>query len=1061
VKTTVLSHVAPTFPATTVAETADSSPALLGAGDELWLAWADTTSPRAVRFTHGLALSQDAFHAAPTVVIATDADKVVGLAQLNGRFYVAWSGPGLAVHIASSADAGKTWSAPLTHPTAQTADGVSLTAHNDALWFAYRDAAWGRATVTSYDPRPGGGFRPVTSLGVPTPSVPAIASVQDPLAWPALHVAVAAAGGKIVASRCFNNDAGNLAATLREVAGLAGDAVTLAPLRVNHQPGLAVGVVAQRRTTISTATLIADPPFFAVQRSDPLSDPGVDLPRMATVDDELFLGYSNLSKRVVAACYIHACALDPSDPRINQDCDPDACPPDPRLVCALQPAHSIRWTPATIDNAMKGDLVLSPADGNGVIGTLLGALTPRQIYDHMGMMVEDQRVIRHCTESKDRLKDKRYYTGVLVVDPAPTDGLRSDHITYGWPGIIHQTVEDAFYTGLRGPYNEQWAPPPTLGGPSLVSTKEFLSVSPGEREGKYPDNWNALMFYDPEENFTADPYRYTIRNLPKDPALRKSDAFPDGELLWPIVVRPPLDAEEALPWVRPLLHRVADASLALKAHYRFYCYTRSAISIDGSKDPPPAGAPYWSTITQPVRVEDPPPPPPPVDPSNPGNVPDAPEPTFHTEHIPIGGVDWAVGTHPMVCSTFVWAAVRAAEKELGRKIVLEGPIEPLDNSGKPHRALGSQDGLYAYSEKERQDSASTLHAALVRQVHESLEEQASGFIGLVADFFAWTSDIADDVATQNVNAFAVDRADETDDQLYESPGEGDSVGPDDILLNWDAPNGADREGFRGLYGDQVPALLVQGAYTWAADFKYQLASGMAHTRVRMNFTDPTTGLPRLVRALVTLGCEVGHTNAHGVFSALVGAAMTVIKANAWDTVLGVWLKHESTHDLHEGINILDLNLEAPPLWRRRITWFGETRIYHNPDIGDKQQRTEPFASSTVLAWDPDVMSNSPPANVVDYMTHVTIGGGSVHFDEHYVTYAFEVHLQSDGSIVYDGICDFFVDGDRQDDQRRTFNGTIALDGSKIFKYEVTHDAFLDSHDYGRVVLTVQNVWAKY
>jgi hypothetical protein len=229
----------------------------------------------------------------------------------------------------------------------------------------------------------------------------------------------------------------------------------------------------------------------------------------------------------------------------------------------------------------------------------------------------------------------------------------------------------------------------------------------------------------------------------------------------------------------------------------------------------------------------------------------------------------------------------------------------------------------------------------------------------------------------------------------------------------------------------------------------------------MNFTDPTTGLPRLVRALVTLGCEVGHTNAHGVFSALVGAAMTVIKANAWDTVLGVWLKHESTHDLHEGINILDLNLEAPPLWRRRITWFGETRIYHNPDIGDKQQRTEPFASSTVLAWDPDVMSNSPPANVVDYMTHVTIGGGSVHFDEHYVTYVFEVHLQSDGSIVYDGICDFFVDGDRQDDQRRTFNGTIALDGSEIFKYEVTHDAFLDSHDYGRVVLTVQNVWAKY
>jgi hypothetical protein len=49
------------------------------------------------------------------------------------------------------------------------------------------------------------------------------------------------------------------------------------------------------------------------------------------------------------------------------------------------------------------------------------------------------------------------------------------------------------------------------------------------------------------------------------------------------------------------------------------------------------------------------------------------------------------------------------------------------------------------------------------------------------------------------------------------------------------------------------------------------------------------------------------------------------------------------------------------------------------------QRTSPFASSTVLAWDPDVMSHNQPANVVDYMTHVRIDGASVHFDDHYVT----------------------------------------------------------------------------
>lgn len=44
-----------------------------------------------------------------------------------------------------------------------------------------------------------------------------------------------------------------------------------------------------------------------------------------------------------------------------------------------------------------------------------------------------------------------------------------------------------------------------------------------------------------------------------------------------------------------------------------------------------------------------------------------------------------------------------------------------------------------------------------------------------------------------------------------------------------------------------------------------------------------------------------------------------------------------------------------------------------------------IASSTVLAWDPDVMSHNQPANVVDYMTHVRSDGASVHFDDHYVT----------------------------------------------------------------------------
>ena len=70
-------------------------------------------------------------------------------------------------------------------------------------------------------------------------------------------------------------------------------------------------------------------------------------------------------------------------------------------------------------------------------------------------------------------------------------------------------------------------------------------------------------------------------------------------------------------------------------------------------------------------------------------------------------------------------------------------------------------------------------------------------------------------------------------------------------------------------------------------------------------------------------------------------------------------------------------------------------------------------------------------------------------------------LDRDGTVVIDGDCCFFVDGDKQDDQTRHFHDILPLDGSHDIKYEVTHDAFLDSQDYGHVLLTIQNAWAKY
>jgi hypothetical protein len=115
----------------------------------------------------------------------------------------------------------------------------------------------------------------------------------------------------------------------------------------------------------------------------------------------------------------------------------------------------------------------------------------------------------------------------------------------------------------------------------------------------------------------------------------------------------------------------------------------------------------------------------------------------------------------------------------------------------------------------------------------------------------------------------------------------------------------------------------------------------------------------------------------------------------------------------------------------------------------------------VLAWDPELEAQHPPANVWDYMTQTAFSGDSTKFDDTFVSYRFAVAVRPDGSVDVDGQCTFTVDGDVQGDQTRTFQINILPDGIQPFKYEVTSDSFLDSNNYGRVVLTIRNDWAKY
>jgi hypothetical protein len=376
--------------------------------------------------------------------------------------------------------------------------------------------------------------------------------------------------------------------------------------------------------------------------------------------------------RLRVASYDYAFEL-PADlyELLGKPCDPNVCTVDPRLACEATDEHKWQEQPARIDNATKGDVVITPADGAGVIGTLLGALEPAQDYDHMGVMLRDRDLIRHATMAHDRIKQRdpgRYMTGSVFGEKAPTDGFRPDAVTYGWPGTITQSVEDAFYMGFntlnpatREAYNPQ--------GDYVVLNPDVTPLpppGPNAPEADHNEYWRQRKFFDPEYPNDA----YSIHNFPKAAAYRPaSDRVIEGQ-----VVKPAPKLEAADPRIRGVLHRIADASTTIDGHYRFYCYTDARIAFDPAKLGPPAGDAIWA-----------------------GKPP---------------GAAWSAGTRPVVCSSFLWAAVQAANATNPR-IEVEGRL-----TESPRELLSSPpvDGLYRYTEQERVNAGDALHTLLADDV---------------------------------------------------------------------------------------------------------------------------------------------------------------------------------------------------------------------------------------------------------------------------------------------------------------------------------------------------------
>ncbi|MBA3726614.1 MAG: hypothetical protein H0W86_09210 [Armatimonadetes bacterium] len=102
------------------------------------------------------------------------------------------------------------------------------------------------------------------------------------------------------------------------------------------------------------------------------------------------------------------------EPDLDNYCPPSTCEHDGKH-CSHEGRFRYMLTPAHLPIAQTGDLVASPGDGKGLISGIVASLVPSQVFDHMGMFIDNGWTIRHCTASPDRLEDEDLFTAKITV----------------------------------------------------------------------------------------------------------------------------------------------------------------------------------------------------------------------------------------------------------------------------------------------------------------------------------------------------------------------------------------------------------------------------------------------------------------------------------------------------------------------------------------------------------------------------------------------------------------------------------------------------------------------
>jgi hypothetical protein len=597
---------------------------------------------------------------------------------------------------------------------------------------------------------------------------------------------------------------------------------------------------------------------------------------------------------------------------------------------------------------------MTPADGAGLIGTLLQAVTPPQYMDHMGIMVRDHYTVRHSTMAHARVKNENYYDGDAFGEPMPLTGLRGDLVKYGWPGTMTQNIEDSFYTGFNSYSYDPGSSPRT----SLNPRWDYYAFHPDE-DPVDPPGANATpqevdhflrtrQFNDPER--IGD--QYPIHNMPNVPQFLISES----RLQHALVVKPPPWLEARDPEIRASLHRVAAAAEDLHSHYRFYAYSQARIAHDSDYLAPAAADPYWATL------------------------PD--------------GADWSAGTPPTVCSSFLWAAVQRANIEYPR-LILEG-----DQAESAEELLShpSVDGLYVYTAEERQAAAAALTKLLAdgvrTEVREKLAKAADEYPFVVAltrygalalnaillgptgvalaalgcsptqlaDLSLLLLDMPGKVANQMANIFAFDEERNSSDDHWKNAPAGLAVSPDDILKFWDKPSAGGPEERRGLWGHRERMLLVEGRWVSRLRHVYKENDGMAHVSGRVLYRgEPVSG------AQVSIGCEramTGRAEDEDLdYDLDVTSGVQEINAGVFWPDTNFWLAGREVRTIEAGRQRIDIELADPPDWRRIVRVYGKLELVHRVLIGKDDWLHTPISLEARMSWSPE--DDGPPYPGVD------------------------------------------------------------------------------------------------